>query len=51
MKESEVRQNQLMNKYVMKIEERNNIKIKGKHKYISEIWLWFFKSGALCPDR
>ena len=40
MKESEVHQNQLMNKYVMKIEESNNRKIKGKYKDISEIWQW-----------
>lgn len=35
LKESEVHQNQLMNKYAMKIEE-NNIKIQGKYKHISK---------------
>lgn len=34
MKESEVHQNQLVNKYVMKIEESNNIKIKGKYIFL-----------------
>lgn len=41
LKETEVNQNQLMIKYVMKIEESNNIKMKGKYKYISEVWQWF----------